>query len=168
LILVRHGIAEEKDFFQQTGQDDSLRPLTIKGQKRIQILAQKLKVWVDDLGMIVSSPYLRAHQTAEILIQEFPKVPMIDVPELVPLVHPQSFLKWLRMNGQSMGTILVVGHEPHLSLLSSFLLHGTLNSFIEIKKGGVVAFEVDSWKEIGPESAHLIWVIPPKLLNGGS
>lgn len=165
LILVRHGLAEEKDVFLQSQDNDSLRPLTPKGRKRIQILAEKLSEWVDDLGLIVSSPYVRAHQTAEILAKSFPKANYVDVAELVPLVHPQAFLKWLRMNGGSAKTLIAVGHEPHLSLLSSFLLQGTLNSFIEIKKGGVVAFEIDSWENIGPETAHLIWVLPPKLIN---
>lgn len=163
LILVRHGIAEDKFEHLKKSIDDSTRPLTAKGKKRIESLTEILVTSVDDLALIATSPYARAHQTAEIISKKFPKVPLRDIPELTPQIHPSAVLKWLRMNGPAKGSVLLVGHEPHLGLLSSYLLVESLNPFIEIKKGGLVAFEISSWKELEPKAAYLTWVLPPKL-----
>lgn len=164
LILVRHGIAEDKFEYLNKNFDDSLRPLTIKGKRRILTLSEHLKKWVDDLALIASSPYTRAHDTAEIIAKKFTKVPFKDIPELTPHIHPSAVIKWLRMNGPEKGSVMLVGHEPHLSSLVSYVLFESVNPFLEIKKGGIVALEITSWKNLHPRDAYMTWSIPPGLL----
>lgn len=168
IYLIRHAIAEDREDFEKTDKDDSLRPLTAKGRKKMQKTALKLHDLIGDVDAIVTSPYVRARQTAEILSQIFYETPVKEALELVPHAPALGFIRWMQAHGRDVQSLLVVGHEPHLSLLASYLLAGKNESFIELKKAGIACLEMGLAEEAGPASAHLKWLIPPKLWGDGS
>jgi phosphohistidine phosphatase len=162
LILMRHGIAEEREEFAKKNAEDHLRPLTLKGRKRIQKVAMKLRDWVGDIDLIVSSPFVRARQTAELTSQIFIDTKVVEAAELVPSSPPQAFKRWLQSHGDQHKRVIAVGHEPQLSVLATFLMTGQLESVLEIKKGGILCLEMQSFKNTTAGSAKLLWLIQPR------
>lgn len=163
LIIIRHGNAEEREEFAKKGLEDQLRPLTLKGRKRMQKIFIQLRDQVKGFDAIVSSPFTRARQTAEILSQIYFETKVLEAPELVPQSPPQAFTKWLRTQGRNYKRIAVVGHEPHLSIFVSYLLAGKQHSFIDLKKGGIIGLEIESFEQVEAGGAQLLYSIPPKF-----
>jgi phosphohistidine phosphatase len=164
LIIIRHAVAEEREDFAKKGLEDQLRPLTLKGRKRMQKVCVRLRDYVKDFDVIVSSPLTRARQTAEIVSQLYYEKKVLEIPELVPQSPPQAFVKWLRTQGRNYKRIAIVGHEPHLSILASYMLSGKTESFIDLKKSGVISLELESFAHAEAGTAELIFSIPPKFL----
>lgn len=163
LVIIRHAVAEEREDFAKKGLEDQFRPLTLKGRKRMQKVCFQLKDFIKDVDVIVTSPFTRARQTAEIISQIYFEKKVLEAPELVPQSPPQAFLKWLRVQGKSFKRIAIVGHEPHLSSFASFMLTGRPESFIDLKKSGVIVLEVESFASAEAGSAQLLALAPPKL-----
>jgi phosphohistidine phosphatase len=164
LILMRHGVAEDREEFAKKKLEDSLRPLTMKGRKRTQKVAMQLRDWFQDIDLIVSSPFTRARQTAELVSQIFMDTKVVEAAELVPTSLPQTFKRWLRSHGEDYKRILAVGHEPQLSVLASFLMADQLEPLLKIKKGGILCLKIESFKDIAPGSAKLLWLIQPRQM----
>ena len=164
LIIIRHAVAEVREEFIKKGLEDNLRPLTLKGRKRMQKVCVHLRDHVKELDLIVSSPLTRARQTAEIISQIYFETKVVEAPELVPQSPPQAFLKWLRTQGRNYKRIAIVGHEPHLSSFASFMLSGKTDSFIDLKKSGIIALEIESFAQAQAGAAQLIFSLPPKFL----
>ncbi len=165
IIVVRHAVAEDRESFEKKNSEDHLRPLTEKGRRRMIKVAQRVRDWVEDIDLIVSSPYLRAKQTADILSEIYSGIKIVEAPELVPQSPPLAFIKWLRAHGRNLKQIIIVGHEPHLSSLVSCLLSGGEEAFIELKKSGVACLEIESFHELAPGHAQLNWLIQPRLIG---
>lgn len=166
LYIVRHAIAEERDEFAKKKLEDSLRPLTIKGKKRMQKIISKLKTELKELDLVVTSPFVRAKQTAVLISDMVGKPKVIESAELVPHAAPQAFVRWLKSEGKSKKRVLIVGHEPHLSSLVSYILSGKEGeSFIELKKSSIALIETGSFEELTPSKASLLWLISPKLVE---
>jgi phosphohistidine phosphatase len=104
------------------GPDDSKRPLTEKGVARLRRTARGLSRVVPTVGRMLSSPYPRAWQTAEILAEESDWPPPEQCPELEAGRSPADALELLA--GSDGASLAVVGHEPLLSELASLLLTG--------------------------------------------
>jgi len=162
LILMRHGIAEDREEFLKKNQEDHVRPLTLKGRKRVQKIAMQLCNWYSEVDLIVSSPFTRARQTAEIVSQIFMDTKVIEAAELVPSSPPQAYMRWLRSHGDEHKRVVAVGHEPQLSVLASFLMADQMEPFLEIKKGGLLCLEIESFKNIAPGTAKLLWLVQPR------
>ncbi|MNL27136.1 phosphohistidine phosphatase [compost metagenome] len=163
LVIIRHAIAEEREDFQKKGLEDQFRPLTLKGRKRMQKVCFHLKDVLKDLDLIVTSPFTRARQTAEIISQIYFETKVVEAPELVPQSPPQAFVKWLRVHGKNHRRIAIVGHEPHLSTFASFMLTGRAESFIDLKKSGVIVLELESFTSAEAGTAQLLMAAPPKV-----
>jgi phosphohistidine phosphatase len=161
LYLVRHAVAFDYDPAQWP--DDSQRPLTPEGQRRFKRSARGLKGLVPSVDLVLSSSWVRAWQTAEILESEagWPKPVACEalesgrVPaEVLQAVQPYT----------SYGVIALVGHEPSLHELASYLLTAdTSHAQIEMKKGGVARLEVG--EGLRPGAGRLLWLLPPKVLR---
>lgn len=164
LIIFRHGIAVEREEFIAKNQEDSLRPLTEKGRERAKAMAKKLRDIEPEIDLIVSSPYVRAMQTAELIFQAYKKVEIIECSELVPSSPPQAFATWLEKHIKMETSIVIVGHEPHLSTFATWTLSGAVNSFLDLKKSGILCLEVESLSEVGPKTAELKALLQPKHL----
>lgn len=131
----------------------------------MQKVAIRLRDLIGDVDQIVSSPYVRARQTAEILSQIFFETKVVEAVELVPHSPAQAFVRWLQAHGRNHKALLIVGHEPQLSMFASYLLAKSPESFLEIKKSGVACLEVGLAGDISPGCAQLRWLVPPRLLE---
>jgi phosphohistidine phosphatase len=152
LLVVRHAPAEDAE-------DDASRRLTDVGRKKMKESAKGLRTLVPKVDLLATSPLVRATETAAILgdVLEAPE-PLV-VPQLSPGARPDAVAGWL--GGQRLGeTAAIVGHEPALSLLVSWLVAGVERPLIELKKGGACLLELGS--RVAAGQALLLW-----LLTGG-
>lgn len=154
----------EREEAMTKGLDDALRPLTEKGAERTVRMARFLKEHEDDFQVLVTSPLLRAKQTAACIREVIPFSQSYQCSELVPQAPPQAFAKWVQATVLRATHVVAVGHEPQLSTLASWLLGGREETFIDLKKSGIVALELESFDHFGPQSALLKWLVPPKLV----
>jgi phosphohistidine phosphatase len=135
LYLMRHAIAEERD--SSLYPDDSQRPLSAPGRRKMVKIASGLKELGLGFDLILSSPYLRARETAEIMAKRFGlKDHLIFTDHLSPLGQPDQLIA--EIQGKYMVEhLLLVGHEPYLGSLASTLLAGNGSVEITMKKGGL-------------------------------
>jgi phosphohistidine phosphatase len=122
---------------------------------------------VDRIDMLVSSPLVRAVQTAEIISEAFDGIPIEE--EDVLATGPESaFLAWYRGVADH-GLVAAVGHEPYLGEWASWLLAGPSADFVVFKKGGACLLEFPH--DIEPGRAVLRWHLAPaqlRVLGGGA
>jgi phosphohistidine phosphatase len=161
LLIVRHAIAVERG--DPAFENDDDRPLTPEGIHKFRLAARGLKEVAPRLDRIISSPLIRARQTAEILrevISPHRKIDFCDY--LVPSGSHADLVAYLnRLGGES---IAVVGHEPHLSSFTSYLLAGKDETpFVEYKKGGAGLVNFPDGPAAG--SGTLEWLIQPGALR---
>jgi len=158
LYLVRHAIAENRS---PDHEDDSLRPLTEKGKEKLERIASGLGKLGVEPDLIVSSPYVRASQTASILAKTLKyKEELIYSDSLVPMGEPDDMIGEINEK-YSVDELMLVGHEPSMSMLASVLLAGDPNISINFKKGGVCCLSADDLHY--DRKATLEWLITPKI-----
>lgn len=162
LLVIRHGVAEDRDEWAFSGKPDAERPLTADGRKRMSRSARGLRGQVPRLHLVATSPLLRAVQTAEMVADEYGGMELTIVQELSPEHPPEALVPWLRAHERDMA-IAVVGHEPHLGFLVGWLLTGRHESFVEMKKGGACLLEFDDPPAAG--NATLVWSLSPAQLR---
>jgi phosphohistidine phosphatase len=141
-----------------------LRPLTPKGERRMRRIAKGIQASGLSYDLILSSPYLRAKQTAEIVTQvvSTPEGVML-VDTLTPAGNPRQLIESLRTDHRERQDVLLVGHEPYLSRLISTLLTGGPNLSVAMKRGGLCALDVDTLR-FG-RCASLISLLSPRQLR---
>jgi phosphohistidine phosphatase len=158
IYLIRHAIAMERD--EWAGSDDK-RPLTEKGKKKMEQIAQGLAAMEIDFTHIFSSPLVRAQQTAEIL-QKSLKFDHVDETDLlVPSADPAAMIPFLNKLPDN-AEVALVGHEPNLSELLCYLLTGAHKNFATFKKGGVAMLE--GYAPLRPGNLTLRWLMEPNHL----
>lgn len=154
LYVLRHAIAEDA----RPGQSDSTRQLTETGRNRCRrVLAQAKRVKVQP-AYILTSPYDRAAQTAEIARLELGfDDELITTNALVPFVGVQDL--WSAIRDYAVGgDVMIVGHNPQLSMLVMWLL-GARSDALWLKKSGLAALGIG---DAGPHpSAELSWLMTP-------
>ncbi len=162
LVVVRHAIAEDRVTFAASSRDDSTRPLTSQGRRKMERGALGLKQLVPEVDLLATSPFKRALETAEIIARAYGEPRVERLPELAPGAGVDRVVGWL--NGQrSRGTVAVVGHEPDLSQLVCAVLSGANGPFLELGKGGACLLEFAG--PVGRGSATLDWLLGPKHLR---
>jgi phosphohistidine phosphatase len=161
LVLVRHADAGDRDEWAKTGQADSLRPLSDKGRKQMKGVADGLRTLVPKCDVVVTSPYTRAVQTAEFLRDAYERQ-LVETKTLEPEAAPSAFESWLRNHFEE-DVVVVVGHEPHLGTLTTWLMTGASESHVEFKKGGACLLEFSGTVKKG--AGALRWLIGSKELG---
>lgn len=161
LLIVRHADAGDQEEFAKTGQPDSLRPLSKKGVEQMQGAAGGLLKLVPRADLLVTSPYTRAVQTAEIVHAAYGNIQREDTPTLEPERAPAELEEWLREHGDK-EVVIAVGHEPHLSTLATWFMTGSDESCVELKKGGACLLVFDKRAKKG--AGTLRWLMGPKEL----
>jgi phosphohistidine phosphatase len=160
IYLMRHGVAVETE--DANFAVDSQRPLTANGRAHIDKIARALKKMEVKPNLILSSPYVRAEQTAAILAKEFNLQKHLILSELlVPEGKAEEIIDAIVENFMA-DEILIVSHEPCLSLLASFLASGGLDMAINLRKGGVCCLLAGDLR-IEPYAA-IEWLLTPKIL----
>lgn len=161
LYLVRHGIAAERG---KEWPDDSKRPLTHKGIARMREIVAGLETQGVELDLILSSPLVRARQTADLIHQGLGgSIPLEETATLAPGGAPSDLIAFLRerKSTKKFERIALVGHEPDLGQLAAFLI-GARAPLI-FKKGGVCRIDFERVPPVPP--GQLVWFLPPKILR---
>jgi phosphohistidine phosphatase len=167
LYLMRHGIAA--DLGDAGVLKDEDRPLTLEGRAKMKQAAEGIGEFGLKLNLILTSPLLRARQTAEVVAEVLELQHKVKIIE--SLAPGRAFVEgegrhaeiFLELGAYQFDRALLVGHMPDLSDLASFLLSGNRNLNIEFKKGAVCAIEVASLPPRGP--GLLLWMMSPKQLR---
>ncbi|MBI3316726.1 MAG: phosphohistidine phosphatase SixA [Candidatus Omnitrophica bacterium] len=165
LFLLRHGIAENQNplYFPE----DSKRPLTEKGKKEVRKVAQKMRDLEFKIDLILSSPFVRAKQTAEIAAEMYKKSPLEFSEHLACGGSAGALMKELKTRYQKRENILIVGHEPYLSNLASVLISGKPIANIDLKKAGLIVLKVDEELRLGPCATLKLFISPKYFLQIG-
>src|SRR3974390_612089 len=143
LYLLRHGLAAELDTPGLT--KDSERPLTPKGERKLWKIADGMKALELSFDVILSSPYLRARQTAEIMGEALHASKKIEFSETLTLAgSAKKLMEVLKHLTPDREKILLVGHEPHLSEFISLLVSGRPGFSVIMKKGSLCKLSIES------------------------
>lgn len=163
LYLIRHGIADPAS--EAEGEADTQRSLTPKGRKRLRQIARALKAFKPPIEVILTSPYLRAAQTAQILSKQLglDDAKIVTTPALAPGGDAARLIEEVAMRAGSASAVALVGHEPGLSRLISVLISGKPDLAIVMKKGGVCRLAAES-PSYG-SCAALEWLMAPAQLR---
>lgn len=160
IYLVRHGIAAAA----MAGEVDAERALTTEGQRKVARIARGLKRLGVRPDLVLSSPLLRAEETARLLVAgTAPSLSVELFEELAPGGSPSQVLTGLAAYRGRRG-IMLVGHEPSMGYLAAQLLTGTTTlAALPFKKGAVAAFRLSSLPPSSP--AALLWFLTPRQLR---
>ncbi|MDY7109310.1 MAG: histidine phosphatase family protein [Planctomycetota bacterium] len=158
LYIIRHAIAEKRDAARWP--DDSQRPLTDRGRTRFRAVAALLGEVAPDLDVLLSSGFARAWETAEI-VSEIAGWPAPKRAEAMELGSSQEMCEAIAAHDRA-PSVAVVGHEPCLSELVSYLLTGDDAAVeMDFKKGAAAFLSLPG--RPAPGDALLTWVLTPRL-----
>src|SRR5689334_13536187 len=136
LYLLRHGLAVEPGT--PGFAKDADRPLTPKGERKLWKIAEAIEAMEITFDLILSSPYVRARQTAEIVAEALNLRKTLEFSDaLVPAGNVNRLIESLNQIEPSPENVLLVGHEPYLSELISMLVSGQAGFAVVMKKGGL-------------------------------
>jgi phosphohistidine phosphatase len=158
LYLVRHGIAVDPNDPKSPPEPE--RPLTAKGVQKTRVTAlglNELKVKPD---VLITSPYVRAAQTAEIFAEAlgFPQQKIRTHDALKPSGSPSEITKEIiRLRAKE---VMCFGHAPQLDLMIAHLV-GVPGVFTSLKKAGIACLEHSSSRA----KWDLRWIVTPKMLR---
>ena len=162
LLVIRHAIAEDRDAFAKTGVDDEDRPLTSFGRQRMVRNVRGLRRVAPRITLLASSPLRRAAETAAIVAEGYHIGKVVQTDALRPGRPLKDTLAWLAGMGDE-ELVALVGHDPHVSALVTWLLSGVESPRVLFKKGGAVLLEFAGPLE--PGAATLLWAIAPAQLR---
>jgi phosphohistidine phosphatase len=161
IYLLRHGVAEE----QTAKTPDADRALTADGRRKLRaVLETASNNAAVSPALIVTSPYRRAVQTAELAAEVFEyNGDLLRTRALLPGSEPRSVWDEIRLH-QDVDSILLAGHEPLFSALTAYLL-GCPSLQVDFKKAALVRIFVDRF---GAEPRGVLeWMLIPKLCKQG-
>ena len=155
LYLLRHGIAADLG---PPGSGDAGRPLTKDGIAKMKAEARGLRQLGIVLDVLLSSPLVRARETAEIVAQELDiTVQLTDL--LAPGCDTDRLFELLDKHRDAK-RVMIVGHEPDFSMMIGALTGG---SQVALKKGGLGRVDLDRLED---GAGTLVWLLPPRVLRG--
>jgi phosphohistidine phosphatase len=157
LLIIRHAIAVPRG---TPGIPDEDRPLTPEGEQKFREAAKGLAKLVDRPDALLTSPWLRAKQTAAIVAAAWGRIE----PEETAALASGSFEEQAAVLDRypDDATVAVVGHEPWLSELLARLLGTRHDARLEFKKGGAALVDVPGRLAGG---GSLVFYLPPKVLR---
>ena len=151
--FLRHGPAADAATWR--GADDD-RPLTPEGKKRVAREAKTLAALTLDLDALVTSPLLRAKQTAEIVAAAL-NVPVVEDARL-GLGFGVRGLRGVLADHAAAGAVMLVGHEPSMSITIGSVIGGAR---IDFKKGALACVD---FPDLDTLEGELLSLVPPKVL----
>ncbi|HWT86243.1 MAG TPA: phosphohistidine phosphatase SixA [Myxococcales bacterium] len=155
LYVVGHGIAAEGG----EGISDEWRPLTDKGRRRFQKTARAFGKLGRKLDLILTSPLVRAVQTAEILARETEPGEVAVLAELDPKFDVEAVRNAIASRAGKAGAVAIVGHEPQLSSVLA-AISGVSQAEIDLENGIIVRVDVSTLTD--GASADPRWWLKPK------
>jgi phosphohistidine phosphatase len=162
LYILRHAIAVDAAKFEG---DDSQRPLTSKGRRKMRSIVQGLRNLEIQLDLILTSPYLRTTQTAQILAKKFElkEEQVVCTDHLAPTGYADQLIDEINEKYGDAQHLAIVGHEPYLINLASVLISGDPNVSIILKKGGVCRLSIEKIQY--GRCAMMEWLLTPKIFT---
>jgi phosphohistidine phosphatase len=158
LYFIRHGLAEERG---DAWPDDAKRPLTDEGTSRMRKAARGLARLGVGVDIVLTSPLVRARQTAEIVAGGLdPRPSLVNVESLTPGGSYAAVVADLEKHSRKT-RIALVGHEPMIGELAAKMI-GSRHP-IEFKKGAVCRIDVEQLPPTGP--GDLRWLMTTKILR---
>src|SRR5437773_9830278 len=162
LYVLRHGLAVDHGAAGYPNDKD--RPLTPKGKRKLRKIANAMEALKLQFDLILSSPYTRARQTAEIVAECLSQRRKLEFSEdLVPSGSAEDLIQYLNRLKSRAEDIMLVGHEPYLSSLISLLVSGDSDCRVVMKKGGLCKLSAEALKH--GRCAALEWLLTPKQLS---
>jgi phosphohistidine phosphatase len=160
LLLIRHAATEDAAPRAHDG-DDEGNPLAKQDRWRARGFSKGIRELVPAVDVVVTSPVVRARQTAEILCDVYRRQEPTVLEDLAPDARPAEFARWLR--GADAATVAAIGHATHLPALASWLVSGRQEPWIPLKRGGACLIEIDP--PAGSGRGRLLWVLTPAILR---
>ena len=156
IYLLRHGIAEPA----QAGQPDADRALTPEGKRKLREVLRVAKSSGVKPTLILTSPYRRALETAEVAGQALGyRGELLQTKALAPGSNVKEVWEELRVH-RNEGQLLLSGHEPQFSQLFAYLLASPALQ-VDFKKGALARVDVE---QFGSEPRGVLrWMMPSKL-----
>lgn len=159
LYFLRHGKAFKRS---PKFRPDSIRPLTPEGEELMHDVAAGIKRLELDFDLILTSPYIRAAKTAEIFHEVIKEGKLQVTKSLISEADPLEVIHEIEQKYSKQESIVLVGHEPHMSHLMSVLLSGDQTMSIDLKKSGFAKLCID---DLTPgKCACLKWLMTPSQL----
>lgn len=165
LYLIRHGIAADREAYRQ----DQERPLTSKGSHKTGQVAKQLKNKGLHFDLILTSPLVRARETAVILQQAGLSDQIEELSSLAPEGDIHHWLDWLESDWENVSRkhseqcLAMVGHQPDLGNWAETLAWGEAQEKIVLKKAGVIGLNLPkTGTPVG--KSELFLLISPKWM----
>ncbi len=159
-LVIRHGAAEDR----AASGLDADRALTAEGRRAMADVARGLAATGPTPAVILSSPFTRAKETADIVAQAFGGVTVEPLDTLGSGASAADILAAVAHRcEQPGGCFAVVGHEPDLGRFISYALAASARGFHSPRKGGACLLEFPAMPRAG--NATLDWVMEPRHLR---
>ena len=175
LYLIRHGIAGDAESYET----DAERSLTNEGKQKTKKVAKRLFDLKLHFDLILTSPLVRARQTAAILQAVGLSSQLEESDHLATDGDIHNWLVWLetwrrdsasamlsdmpRARLRSRPRLALVGHEPNLASWAETLVWGSARGGLILKKAGVIGLQLpETGSPVG--NSYLFWLVSPKLL----
>lgn len=160
LYILRHAIAEERS---ERWRDDSKRPLTADGKKKMRAAAKGMLAMELEFDFIITSPFVRAKDTAVIVAEVFKSDKLRISKNLASGGEARLLVEELNSQYHQAEKLLLVGHEPYLSQLISLFTAGDDSLSLELKKGGLAKLTVGELRH--GRCARLDWLLTPRQMR---
>ena len=160
LYLLRHA----KSSWGDPGLADFERPLNERGRRAAPLVAEFMRGKGIRPGLVVSSPAVRARQTAELVAGAAGVDAPISFDERIYEAHPLDLLKVVRAADESVTELMLVGHNPGLEELTERLT----GERERLPTAALVRLELraEGWPQVEEGSGRLDWVVRPRELGG--
>lgn len=156
IYILRHGIADDR----RPDSPDEKRALTEDGRKKLRMVLGRARAAGVSPSLILTSPYVRAVQTAEVAADVLGyKGTIVRTNALVPVSSPEAVWREIR-DHRDEAAVLLAGHEPLLSETAGYLL-GAAEVAIDLKKGALL--RIDVGESSRQPRGVLLWLLTPKL-----
>jgi phosphohistidine phosphatase len=162
VLLFRHGIAHDRS--DPACPADADRALTDEGRRKTRRAAKGLAVIGCRPTRILTSPYLRARQTAEIVAEVLGIAPerVTTTEALLPEAAPYAIFHALHAFTGTDEELLCAGHAPHLDRALALAITGGRVPVTSLKKAGAALLELE---DLPRPHGELVWLVPPKMLG---
>lgn len=150
LYLLRHAIAQGR------AETDAARELTEEGVAQARSVAKKFRQQSPLMDRVICSPYNRAQQTASYIMPLFPELELTIDDSLRPGGDIYAVMD--AIEGYALEHLLLVGHNPFMSMLLSVLVDGTIESHHHVGNAELHCFSAEI---IAPGCGELVYTLNP-------
>lgn len=163
IYLIRHGIAADRADYPQ----DDLRPLTERGHQKTTQVARRLREIGLEFAVILTSPLVRARQTAEILQTAGLSSRLTEFSALAPGGNLSEWVNWWSSSryNKDRSCLALVGHQPDLGNWAEILIWGRSQAKLTVKKAGAIGLALPEEKTPIGNSELFLLVSPRWLLS---